>query len=158
MSAVLERSNTINEKKVNDALVADLTNQLESAKKQGKYLDEKVALLTQIIELKAKKAVITDHFEAFWKARVRIDTATDEQTSSSDLYRAYKYWFGQDGVEGKTLSKEAFIQKVEAKYTHSIRPLFKDILLYNGMFVFNTEEDVIEYDAQKVLDAQNSQA
>ena len=87
-----------------------------------------------------------DSLNKFCQERCRIDKDSDEQASVSDVWRAYKYWHEAVGGGNKKLAQVEFMKRFNEEFYQG-EP--KQGKLYNGLFVFNTEEDVVAYDDER---------
>jgi len=85
-----------------------------------------------------------DSYAKFRYGRIRVDRDSDEQASISDIWRSYRYWHEAIGGAGKKLSQAELIKRLEDEFGKATQSKF-----YTGVFVFNTEEDVEQYDEQK---------
>jgi hypothetical protein len=139
------------QKKQSDTLIASLTSQLEIANLQNKYLDDKIVLLNQIVELK-KEIRKNDPFgfDAFCRARVRVGTVAgggwnSNQASLKDLWLSYtNHRLITEG--GKKATKEEFTKRAEDVFGKPERPLYQDTPLFKGVYVFWDDEGVAEFD------------
>lgn len=141
------------QKRENDTLIAGLVAQLEIANLQKKYLDDKIVLLNQIVELKRE---IKKHdpfsFEAFCRARVRVDAYNFVacQANVKDVWVSYITYIKSLGDWVKKPSREDFAKMVEEKFGKPERPLFQETPVLKGVYAFFDQESVDEYD-QEVL-------
>ncbi len=87
-----------------------------------------------------------DSLNKFCQERCRIDKDSDEQSTVSDVWRAYRYWHEAVGGGGKKLAQVEFMKRFNEEYYQG-QP--KQAKFYNGLFVFNTEEDVVAYDDER---------
>lgn len=86
-----------------DMTVVLLTHQLEVANLQKKYLDDKVALLKEMQELKKQiKEQDPSGFDAFCKARVRVRDASpsdDTNIKDKEVLKGVIVFFDQESVD-----------------------------------------------------------
>ena len=87
-----------------------------------------------------------DSLNKFCQERCRIDKDSDEQSSVSDVWRAYRYWHEAVGGGNKKLAQVEFMKRFNEEFYQG-QP--KQGKFYNGLFVFNTEEDVASYDDER---------
>lgn len=87
-----------------------------------------------------------DSLNKFCQERCRIDKDSDEHATVSDVWRAYRYWHEAVGGSGKKLSQVEFTKRFNEEYYQGQPKQGKQ---YNGLFVFNTEEDVETYEENK---------
>jgi P4 family phage/plasmid primase-like protien len=87
-----------------------------------------------------------DSLNKFCQERCRIDKDSDEQASVSDVWRAYRYWHEAVGGGNKKLAQVEFMKRFNEEFYQG-QP--KQAKFYNGLFVFNTEEDVAAYDEDR---------
>jgi P4 family phage/plasmid primase-like protien len=87
-----------------------------------------------------------DSLNKFCQERCRIDKDSDEQASVSDVWRAYRYWHEAVGGGNKKLPQVEFMKRFNEEFYQG-QP--KQAKFYNGLFVFNTEEDVVVYDEER---------
>jgi len=87
-----------------------------------------------------------DSLNKFCQERCRIDKDSDEQSSVSDVWRAYRYWHEAVGGGNKKLAQVEFMKRFNEEFYQG-QP--KQGKFYNGLFVFNTEEDVATYDEER---------
>ena len=87
-----------------------------------------------------------DSLNKFCQERCRIDKDSDEQASVSDVWRAYRYWHEAVGGGNKKLAQVEFMKRFNEEFYQG-QP--KQGKFYNGLFVFNTEEDVATYDEER---------
>jgi P4 family phage/plasmid primase-like protien len=88
-----------------------------------------------------------DSLNKFCQERCRIDATSDEATNVSDLWKAYRYWHEAVGGGNKKLAQAEFIKRFNEEYYQGTPRQGGKI--YNGLFVFNTEEDVAAYDEDR---------
>jgi P4 family phage/plasmid primase-like protien len=109
----------------------------------------------EIVMSESKKYRDTfDTLNKFCQERCRIDPGSDEDTSVSDVWKAYRYWHESVGGSGKKLSQVEFLKRFNEEYYQG-QP--KQGKMYSGLQVFNTEEDVAEYDNGKNLAESDNQ-
>ena len=87
-----------------------------------------------------------DSLNKFCQERCRIDPASDEQASVSDVWKAYRYWHEVVGGGNKKLAQIEFTRRFNEEFYQG-QP--KQGKFYDSLFVFNTEEDVIAYDEER---------
>ena len=87
-----------------------------------------------------------DSLNKFCQERCRIDKDSDEQSSVSDVWRAYRYWHEAVGGGNKKLAQVEFMKRFNEEFYQG-QP--KQGKFYNGLFVFNTEEDIAAYDDER---------
>jgi P4 family phage/plasmid primase-like protien len=87
-----------------------------------------------------------DSLNKFCQERCRIDKDSDEQSSVSDVWRAYRYWHEAVGGGNKKLAQVEFMKRFNEEFYQGLPKHGK---FYNGLFVFNTEEDVASYDDER---------
>ena len=82
-------------------------------------------------------------FLEFFSSRMRIDRESYDyqQESISDIWRSYRYWHESNGAHRK-LSQIDLIKYLEIQLGKPINNMY-----YPGVVVFNTSEDIQEYDA-----------
>jgi phage/plasmid-associated DNA primase/plasmid maintenance system antidote protein VapI len=90
-----------------------------------------------------------DSYAKFRFGRMRVDRDSDEQTSLPDFWRAYRYWYEAVGGAGKRLAQADLNKRLEDEFGKPSQGKY-----YRGVVVFNTEEDVEEYDTNKKLEAE----
>jgi hypothetical protein len=64
----------------------------------------------------------------------------------SDVWRAYRYWHEAVGGGNKKLAQVEFMKRFNEEFYQG-QP--KQGKFYNGLFVFNAEEDVAAYDDER---------
>jgi len=84
-------------------------------------------------------------FRAWVVARTRHDMYSDEQTTFADLWRSYRYW--RESIEGIS---SKMTQAVFLKLIYDTWGKPNDGKNYKGLYVFNTNEDIEAYDAEKL--------
>jgi len=87
-----------------------------------------------------------DSLNKFCQERCRIDPDSDEHATVSDVWRAYRYWHEAVGGAGKKLSQVEFLKRFNEEFYQGVPKQGK---IYNGLLVFNTEEDVETYEESK---------
>lgn len=87
-----------------------------------------------------------DSLNKFCRERCRIDPTSDEHCTVTDVWRAYKYWHESVGGGNKKLSQVEFKKRFDEDFYQGVPHQGKN---YNGVFVFNTEEDVAAYDEER---------
>jgi P4 family phage/plasmid primase-like protien len=87
-----------------------------------------------------------DSLNKFCQERCRIDKDSDETSTVSDVWKAYRYWHEAVGGGGKKLAQVEFMKRFSEEY-YGGQP--KGGKIYDGLFVFNTEEDVVSYDEMR---------
>ena len=112
---------------------------LDEAKKEKHNLECKIKTLQEVLD--AQKLVRSCSFKEFKRDRVRIDRTSNERTTIPDLWRAYRYWNEAVGSEGKRLTQYLFVKELEKDFGAPV-----DTKYYVGVFSFNTQEEVEEYD------------
>jgi len=133
----------VNEKLVHlEKEAANAAKEVAYVKKEAKYLGEKAELLKKFIEV--KKTI--PQFNRFLIARVRMDKTSNTQTSVPDFWRSYRYWVEATTPEGVRLTQVKFINELENHFGKPVRPLYQDTMVYNGVRVFNSAEEVEQYD------------
>jgi hypothetical protein len=75
-----------------------------------------------------------------------VDRDSDEQTTLAEIWRSYKYWLEAVGGVGKRLTQTELNRRLEDEFGKPTQGKF-----YRGVVVFNTDEDVEEYDKSKKL-------
>jgi hypothetical protein len=80
---------------------------------------------------------------------MRVDNESDQQTTLTDFWRAYRYWYEAVGGAGKRLTQAELNKRLEDEFGKPSQGKF-----YRGVVVFNTEEDLEEYDTNKKLEAE----
>ena len=85
-----------------------------------------------------------DSYAKFRFGRMRIDRDSDEQTTLTDVWRSYRYWYEAVGGAGKRLTMAELTKRLEDEFGKLSQGKY-----YRGVVVFNTEEDVEEYDTAK---------
>jgi P4 family phage/plasmid primase-like protien len=88
-----------------------------------------------------------DSYARFRYGRMRVNRDSDESTSMADIWRAYRYWYEAVGGAGKKLAQAELNRRLEDEFG---KP--KEGKYFMGVFVFNTEEDVDEYDTANQSD------
>jgi hypothetical protein len=105
-----------------------------------KYLSEKKTIENKIEALKEVIALDKSmSIDSFTKARIRLDRSSSDSSSITAIWRAYRYWIEETGCSPKLSSANFF------KIFENIFGKPKDNT-YIGIFVFNTQEDVENYD------------
>lgn len=99
-------------------------------------VDMKISLLER-----EKVKINNSHFKDFISQRIRLDKTSDEKTSVSDLWRAYRYWTELTG--SNKYSQIEFIKCIQDRFGNPHEGKW-----FTGLFVFNTQEDVDCYDEQ----------
>lgn len=89
-----------------------------------------------------------DSYAKFRYSRMRVDRDSDEQSTLNDVWRSYRYWQEAVGGVGKKLTQAELQRRLEDEFGKPSQGKF-----YSGLIVFNTEEDVEQYDEQKRLEA-----
>jgi hypothetical protein len=84
-----------------------------------------------------------DTLNKFWLERCRDEKDSTEIATVSDVWRAYRYWHEAVGGGGKKLSQVEFMKRFNEECVMRQPKGGKN---YEGLFVFNTEEDVIAHD------------
>ena len=92
-----------------------------------------------------------DSFARFRNSRIRVDRDSDEQTTIADIWRSYRYWQEAVGGAGKKLSQAELIARLQNEFGPARQNRF-----YTGLLVFNTEEDLVQYDQEQLLKIVNS--
>ena len=87
-----------------------------------------------------------DSFAKFKGSRIRLDRSSTETTALGNFWRAYKYWLEAVGGVGKKLSQAELVRRLEDEFS---KP--PDGKSYTGIFVFNTDEEVEQYDEDQRL-------
>ena len=87
-----------------------------------------------------------DSLNKFCQERCRIDKDSDEQSTVGDVWKAYRYWHEVVGGGNKKLAQVEFMKRFNEEFYQG-QP--KQGKFYNGLFVFNTEEDVAAYDEDR---------
>ena len=91
-----------------------------------------------------------DSYAKFRFGRIRVDRDSDKQCSITDVWRSYRYWQEAVGGVGKKLTQVELVRRLEDEFGKASQGKF-----YTGVFVFNTEEEVEQYDEeQRMLRAQ----
>jgi hypothetical protein len=112
--------------------------------KELKAIEMKLLCLREVRD--ALPAALPVEYTSFVKDRIRsrkipVDQATDaDKTSYYDIWRAYRYW-REGNVLGKKLTQVEFTKLLEAQFG---KP--EDGKHYPGIYAFNTQEDVDEFD------------
>lgn len=151
----------LEQKKQNDTLVASLTQQLEIANIQKKYLGEKFDLITKMLEMKKQiKEQDPYKFEAFCKARVRVlpekpESVYENQALPLTLFQAYGNYIREIGAK-KRLNGVEFQKKAEETFGKPERPLYQDTERFKDVYAFHSQEDVEAFDTG-VLEALETQ-
>lgn len=91
-----------------------------------------------------------DSFAKFKGSRIRLDRASTDTTALGNFWRAYKYWLEAVGGVGKKLSQAELVRRLEDEFG---KPT--DGKSYTGIFVFNTDEEVEQYDEDQRLMVRN---
>jgi len=91
-----------------------------------------------------------DSFAKFKGSRVRLDRASTDTTALGNFWRAYKYWLEAVGGVGKKLTQAELVRRLEDEFG---KPT--DGKSYTGIFVFNTDEEVEQYDEDQRLMMRN---
>ena len=84
-----------------------------------------------------------DSYAKFRYSRIRVDRDSDEQATINDIWRSYRYWHEAVGGVGRKITQTQLIKRLEDEFGKASQNKF-----YTGLFVFNTEEDVEQYDEQ----------
>ena len=87
-----------------------------------------------------------DSFAKFRNSRIRINRDSDEQTSITDIWRSYRYWQEAVGGAGKKLTQAELILRLQSEFGQARQNKF-----YTGVLVFNTDEDIEQYDQSKIV-------
>jgi len=87
-----------------------------------------------------------DSYAKFRYGRIRVDRDSDKQCTVTDVWRSYRYWQEAVGGVGKKLTQVELVRRLEDEFGKATQGKF-----YTGVFVFNTEEEVEEYDEEKRL-------
>lgn len=88
-----------------------------------------------------------DSYAKFRYSRMRVDRDSDEQSTLNDVWRSYRYWQEAVGGAGKKLTQAELQRRLEDEFGKPSQGKY-----YSGLIVFNTEEDVEQYDEQKKLE------
>jgi P4 family phage/plasmid primase-like protien len=87
-----------------------------------------------------------DSYAKFRYGRIRVDRDSDSQCTVTDIWRSYRYWQEAVGGVGKKLTQVELVRRLEDEFGKPSQGKF-----YTGVFVFNTEEEVEQYDEEKRL-------
>ena len=87
-----------------------------------------------------------DSYAKFRYGRIRVDRDSDKQCTITDVWRSYRYWQEAVGGVGKKLTQAELVRRLEDEFGKATQGKF-----YTGVFVFNTEEEIEEYDEEKRL-------
>jgi phage/plasmid-associated DNA primase len=87
-----------------------------------------------------------DSYARYRYSRMRVDRDSDEQTTLAEIWRSYKYWLEAVGGVGKRLTQNELNRRLEDEFGKPSQGKY-----YRGVVVFNTDEDVEEYDNSKKL-------
>jgi len=87
-----------------------------------------------------------DSFAKFKGSRIRQDRASTDTTALTNFWRAYKYWLEAVGGVGKKLNQAELVRRLEDEFG---KP--GDGKSYTGIFVFNTDEEVEQYEEDQRL-------
>jgi len=148
----------LEQKKHSDTLVANLTAQLEIATLQNKYLDDKIVLLNQVVDLKKQIKENDPHFfDAFCRSRVRVvlelpDSVVGTEATPTRMYDCYKTFRGAKN----TLTAKEFEELVEKAFGKPERPLYQTTERLKGVYVFYSKARVDEFD-KRILEALETQ-
>jgi len=82
-----------------------------------------------------------DSYAKFRYGRIRVDRDSDKQCTVTDIWRSYRYWQEAVGGVGKKLSQAELVRRLEDEFGKASQGKF-----YTGVFVFNTEEEIEQYD------------
>jgi hypothetical protein len=113
--------------------------------KELKAIEMKLLCLREVRD--ALPAELPVEYTSFVSSRIRsrkipVDQATDaDKTSYFDLWRAYRYWRELASSTHKKLTQVEFMKLLDAQFG---KP--EDGKYYSGMYVFNTQEDIDEFD------------
>ena len=76
---------------------------------------------------------------------MRYEKDSDDQCTINDIWRAYRYWHeAVGGSGGKKLSQSELLKRLEDQFGKARQGKF-----FPGVFVFNTEEDLEDYERGK---------
>lgn len=89
-----------------------------------------------------------DSYARYRYSRMRVDRDSDEQTTLAEIWRSYKYWLEAVGGVGKRLTQTELNRRLEDEFGKPTQGKF-----YRGVVVFNTDEDVEDYDKSKKMGA-----
>lgn len=99
-------------------------------------------------ETKVEKKVIKDdssQFRTWVTTRTRLDNDADLGSTLGDMWRSYRYWRESiDGLVSK-MNQANFRAEVVKQFGKT-----SDGSTYKGLLIFNTDEDVEAYDAEKL--------
>jgi hypothetical protein len=87
-----------------------------------------------------------DSYAKFRYGRIRVDRDSDSQCRITDIWRSYRYWQEAVGGVGKKLTQVELVRRLEDEFGKASQGKF-----YTGVFVFNTEEELEQYDEEKRL-------
>jgi phage/plasmid-associated DNA primase len=85
-----------------------------------------------------------DGYAKFRYSRMRVDRDSDEQATLTDIARNYRYWHEGAGQGTKRLTQQELQKRLEDEFGKPSQGKY-----YRGVIVFNTEEEVEEYDNAK---------
>jgi P4 family phage/plasmid primase-like protien len=88
-----------------------------------------------------------DSYARFRFGRMRVNRDSDQQTTLTDVWRAYRYWYEAVGGAGKKLTQADLTKRLEDEFGKPSQGKY-----YRGVVAFNTEEDVELYDAENKND------
>jgi hypothetical protein len=88
-----------------------------------------------------------DSYARFRFGRMRVNRDSDQQSTLSDVWRAYRYWQESVGGAGKKLSQIELTKRLEDEFGKPSQGKY-----YRGVVVFNTEEDVESYDTENKVE------
>ena len=89
-----------------------------------------------------------DSYAKFRFGRIRVERDSDEQASIADIWRSYRYWQEAVGGVGKKLTQAEVVRRLEDEFGKPSQGKF-----YRGLVVFNTEEEVEQYDQDRLAEA-----
>ena len=116
---------------MSENLLKDAIIKMQAAKKELEYLKAKIRIIHEIR--------IAESLDSFIKDRVILDKLCLDYITCVDIWRSYRYWFEMTNSRCKKLTIAEFSNALKSKFGEPTNEG------YNGMHVFNTEEDMQTY-------------